>query len=287
MTAQQGCTIIAISNSKGGVAKTTTAVSLAHGLATRLSQNGGGRVLLVDLDPQGNVGNALRLALSPKAKTLADMLLEFLIAEPDGDRLRELLGQVLVEGGDAERPRPGLFVLPSSRKLAKVKAKVIALSAVNGDSMAIENIFEATLGKLRSAFKYIVLDCPPTLDIFDRAVYRFADKIIMPVKVDFLGEVGTAQKTEDIAEAKRDGLGVELAYVLPTFVDVRQVLAKQVLVTLVKHFGRDKIASPIPRSVLLEQAPATGQTILEYAPDSPAAAAYWKLVDKIIQDGEQ
>lgn len=284
MTASNGCTILAISNSKGGVAKTTTAVSMAHGLAMRLAQDGG-RVLLVDLDPQGNVSSALRV--TPKAKSLADLLLEFLLAEPDGDQLKEMFSQVLIDASTPDNQRPGFFIIPSSRKLAKVKAKIIALSAVNGDGNAIENIFESTLGRLRSVFRYIVLDCPPTLDIFDRAVYRFADKVIMPVKVDFLGEVGTAQKTEDINEARRDGMGVELAYVLPTFVDGRQVLAKQVLATLIKHFGKAKIATPIPRSVLLEQAPATGQTIYEYAPDSAAATSYWKLVDRIIKDGEQ
>ena len=263
--------VIAIANRKGGVGKTTTTITLAQGLARKV-QASGGRVLIVDFDPQGNVSTSL--AIEARERDLADLLLDkcsFKECIVSADRAAEGLA------------RPNLFIIPSNDSLAEAKGELMIKSAIGGRrATPIEDILHTKLGFVRDLFAYTIIDCPPTLDVFSDAVYKLADEAIVPVKTDFLGEVGTARHTNDILEAQAYGIDIKIACILPTFYDKRLTIARSVHETLVKHYGNNIVATPIPRSTAFEQAPAVnGQTIFEYRPDSASARAYQALVDRI------
>lgn len=272
--------IYAVVNRKGGVGKTTTAVTLGHGLARLIE--GRGHVLIVDLDPQGNVATSLGLA--PNGKDMAGVL----------------TGEVPVEEailhadrGQANGPtRPNLWVLPASDALADAKLSLVtnaALSSVldqfggrTAPVVPTDQLLQTYLAKAVATFDYVILDCPPSLDMLGTAVYHFADEAIVPVKVDYLGVGGTARHTQDIIQAQARGIDIRVGVIVPTFVRAREVLARQMLQALIDSYGRSRVAVPIPQSVVIEQAPAAGGlTIFEYAADSVPAKAYWRLVEKV------
>lgn len=272
--------IYAVVNRKGGVGKTTTAVTLGHGLARMIE--GRGHVLIVDLDPQGNVATSLGLA--PNGKDMAGVL----------------TGEVPVEEailhadrGQANGPtRPNLWVLPASDALADAKLSLVtnaALSSVldqfggrTAPVVPTNQLLQTYLAKAVATFDYVILDCPPSLDMLGTAVYHFADEAIVPVKVDYLGVGGTARHTQDIIQAQARGIDIRVGVIVPTFVRAREILARQMLQALIESYGRSRVAVPIPQSVVIEQAPAAGGlTIFEYAADSVPAKAYWRLVEKV------
>lgn len=276
----QRARIFAVVNRKGGVGKTTTAVTLGHGLAQALADRG--HVLLVDLDPQGNVAHSLGLA--PNGRDLAYVLTGEVPVEE-----AILSADRSATGGPA---RPNLWVLPASDALADAKLSLVANAALSsvmdqfggrGPRAVPTNQLLAThLAKAVSAFNYIILDCPPSLDMLGTAIYHFADEAIVPVKVDYLGVGGTARHTQNIIEAQARGINIRVGVIVPTFVRPREILARQMLAALVESYGASRVAEPIPHSVALEQAPAAGGlTVFEYAPDSAPAEAYWKLVERI------
>ena len=264
--------VLAIANQKGGVGKTTTAVTLADGLARRLV--GTGYVLLVDLDPQGNAAPCL--GVSPNGHDIA-----YLLA---GEKAAE---DCIVQAGT----RSNLYVLPASDQLADVKIELIGREITSGltarkrnGSVSVNHILSDKLSIAAGAFDYIVIDCPPSLDMLANAVFDFADAAIVPVKPDFLGTTGTAHHTQNILDAQADGIDIHVALYVPTFFRSREVLANQMLASLTKVYGRTRVADPIPQAAALEQAPAAGgQTIFEYAPDSPPALAYAKLVERVMK----
>jgi chromosome partitioning protein len=186
--------------------------------------------------------------------------------------------------------RPNLYVLPASDLLADVKIELIGREVTSGltrrkrNGAGINNILIDKLSVAAGAFDYIIIDCPPSLDMLADAVFHFADAAIVPVKPDFLGTTGTAHHTQNILDAQADGIDIHVALYLPTFYRAREVLANQMLQSLIRVYGRSRVAEPIPQAAVLEQAPAaSGQTIFEYAPDSPAAAAYAKLVERVVK----
>jgi chromosome partitioning protein len=177
--------IYAVVNRKGGVGKTTTAVTLGHGLAKKIA--GEGHVLIVDLDPQGNV--ATSLGLSVNGRDIADVLtgeapVEEAILHADRSQV----------GGPA---RPNLWVLPASDALADAKLTLVANAALTSvldqfggravKAVPTDQLLQTHLSKAVATFDYIILDCPPSLDMLGTAIYHFADEAVVPVKVDYLG----------------------------------------------------------------------------------------------------
>ena len=273
-------TIYAVVNRKGGVGKTTTAVTLGHGLARMIE--GSGHVLIVDLDPQGNVSTSL--GLTTNGKDIAGVLtgnvpLEEAIMPADRSQ----------DGGPS---RPNLWVLPASDALADAKLSLVANAALSTvldqfggqatKAVPTDQLLHTYLAKAEATFDYIILDCPPSLDMLGTAVYHFADEAIVPVKVDYLGVGGTARHTQDIIAAQAKGIDIKVGVVVPTFVRPREILARQMLQALIDSYGSSRVAAPIPQSVVVEQAPAAGGlTIFEYAPESLPGQSYWKLVEKV------
>jgi chromosome partitioning protein len=275
--------VYTVENRKGGVAKTTTAVTLAAGLAQKLGANGDGRVLLIDLDPQGDAARAL--GLDPGERCLSHVL-------TGAGTLRDnvMSADRSADGGPA---RPNLYLLPASDNLREAKETLLSQLTVNmvmsqirgrsggNDVVPMVDILDDRLGPAKEVFDFIILDCPPTLDMLQEAVHKFADAAIVPVKADFHSTSAAGRHTRNILDDQADGISISIKAIVPTFVDGRLRLTRSMLAQLNKTYG-NLVTAPIPNTVKVAEAPASGgQTVIEYAPDSPASAAYWDLVNLI------
>ena len=246
---------LAVFNHKGGTGKTTTAVSVAAGLAAR-----GKRVLLVDTDAQGNVSVSL------------------------GANAERSLYHVLVMGlrvGDATRTvRPNLDLLPSNETLAA--AELYLAGRQNRD-----RVLSDRLGAAAVDYDYVVLDCSPSLSLMNQNALVFADSVLVPVACDYLSLVGVRQVIKTVKNV--NALlhhPVQIWGVLPTFYDGRAKIAREAVSTLTQHFG-DRCLPPIRQAIKVKEAPAQGQTIFEYAAGTPASDDYLVVVDRIVESRER
>ncbi len=242
---------LAVFNHKGGTGKTTTAVSVAAGLASR-----GKRVLLVDTDAQGNVSVSL------------------------GASSERSLYHVLVMGlrvSDATKTvRPNLDLLPSNETLAA--AELYLAGRQNRDRVLCERLAQAA-----ATYDYVVLDCSPSLSLMNQNALVFADSVLVPVACDYLSLVGVRQVIKTVKNV--NALlhhPVQIWGVLPTFFDARAKIAREAVSTLKAHFG-DRCLAPIRAAIKVKEAPAQGQTIFEYAAGTPAAEDYAAIVDLIVE----
>jgi chromosome partitioning protein len=149
--------------------------------------------------------------------------------------------------------------------------------------VSLNDILSHRLAAAIGLFNFIIIDCPPKLDVFKNAVYNFADYVIVPTKPDYISVVGAVQHTEDL-ERLREEMGVKarVAFVLPTMVSKQQVMDRQMRHDLVKTYGRSHVATSIPMSVKVKESPGYGgRSLFEYAPDSRPAQAYMDLVKRV------
>jgi len=299
--------IFAIVNRKGGVAKTTTAINLAHGLSRKLIQRVKqddldklppntplyhyrdryyyirGHVLLVDFDPQGHC--AVGLGIDPGPANLGALLLG-----------EQNITQCVVSTDRAADglPRPNLWLLPATDHLEQAKEKLRLLYA---DYMRQTNTTpqEAFLGLLEhhlspayANFDFIVVDCPPLLDAFTRALYQFADATIIPIKLDFFSYTGTHQQLDNLRENQLLGIDVDIHTLLPTFFVSRHRLDTELIGNLKQRFG-NLVGEPIPRSQTIAESSAEQQTLFEFDANlrHPATLAYQQLVDRVYFYGQE
>jgi chromosome partitioning protein len=241
---------LAVFNHKGGTGKTTTAVSVAAGLAAK-----GKKVLLVDTDAQGNVGVSL------------------------GATVERSLYHVLVMGlrvSDAVREiRPNLDLLPSNETLAA--AELYLAGRANRD-----RVLQDRLASASAAYDYVVLDCSPSLSLMNQNALVFADSVLVPVACDYLSLVGVRQVIKTVKNV--NALlhhPVQIWGVLPTFYDARAKICREAVSTLKSHFG-DRCLAPIRAAMKVKEAPAQGQTIFEYAEGTNAAEDYAAVVETIL-----
>lgn len=243
---------IAVALSKGGVGKTTTAVSLAAGLARR-----GKRVLLVDVDTQGQAARAL--GCSPPSG-LAE------VANGDVDLDRAL--------GVA---REHLWLLAGGRSLAGLK-RLITRKDFGGESTLAE-----ALAPVEARFDYVILDTAPGWDALTINVLFYANAVLAPVSLEIMTLQGLMEFNHSLAAIQKYRPELQLRYILPTFFDRRVRKSDEILTQLQAHFG-ERVCAPVRYNVRLSEAPGYGQVIFEYAPHSTGAQDYETLTERILAD---
>lgn len=240
---------IAVFNQKGGVGKTTTVINLADALA-----NKGHRVLILDLDPQGNATSGLNIE-----KDRENMIYDYLLG---------------AEGEFAVQVKENLSIIPSGAGLAGIEIEF----ARRGDWQTVLKDRIADL----EGYDYIVMDCPPSLGILSILALTAADGILIPVQCEYYALEGLSQLMESI-QLVRGGFNpdLEIEGVLLTMYDGRTNLSMQV-VEEVKNYFKDAVFSTvIPRNVRLAEAPSYGMSIMDYDKNSRGAKAYASLADEV------
>jgi chromosome partitioning protein len=244
---------IAVALSKGGVGKTTTAINLAAGLARE-----GQRVLLVDMDTQGQAAKAL--GVQPEAG----------------------LAEIVMEGVEPEQAltgaRDGVWLLSGGRGLAGLK-RVISRKEFGG-----ENTLAETLAPLAGRFDYVLVDTAPAWDTLTVIALFYATEVLIPVSLEVMALQGLLEFVRSLDPIQRYHSSLTLRYILPTFMDRRVKKSEEILTQLRSHFGA-LVCEPIRYNVRLSEAPGYGQTIFEYAPRSPGASDYQNLTERILNDG--
>jgi chromosome partitioning protein len=252
--------VIAIANQKGGVGKTTTAINLSASLAANEF-----RVLLIDMDPQGNSTTGLGISKQQDLLTVYEVLsghaslAEVLVSvEPDGIRLA-----------------------PADKNLVAANIELVA-------SDHREFHLRNALADVREQFDFILIDCPPALDLLTVNSLVAADSVLIPIQCEFFALEGISQLIDTI-ERLRESLQPSLSIegILLTMFDDRTNLTRQVSADLKDFFKGEVFKTVIPRSIRLAEAPSFGKTILSYDPRSKGAESYIQLAKEIVANGQR
>ncbi len=247
--------IIAIANQKGGVGKTTTAVNLACGLA----QNGQ-RVLLVDLDPQGNATMGAGVEKRTAMPTAYQVLLEQ--ADIPSSRLRSQRG--------------GFDVVPANRELSGSEIDMVEIESR-------EYRLKTELAKVADQYDFVLIDCAPTLNLLTVNALAAADAVLIPMQCEYYALEGLTDLVATIKKVKaRLNPGIEIEGLLRVMYDPRSTLAQQVASELKSHFGDKVFNTVIPRNVRLAEAPSHGLPGVVYDPASKGAQAYLELAREVL-----
>ena len=245
--------IITIANQKGGVAKTTTAINLGHGMALR-----GKTVLIVDADPQGQVATFLGL---PQESGLFDMLIA-LHSHRDVTKPASLNGH--------ERPR--LTLIPGNKRTATAQTL-----------LATEGFPLTSLATALRTVKadYIIIDTSPSVGLLQEAAIHAADYLLIPCSTDYAATEGLAHLITTLSSLQQRGSDCQLLAILPTFYD-KVTNESRITLELLETRFRHAVWSPIHRATILRESAAAGLTIFEHAPTSRAAIQYHNLVTKVL-----
>jgi chromosome partitioning protein len=252
--------VIAIANQKGGVGKTTTAVNLGASLAASDQHT-----LIIDSDPQGNATSALGFAKDPARRTLYQALI-----------LNEPIERVTI---DAQIDR--LDLIPSDKNLVGAAVELISM-----DNR--EYRLKEAIQSLRDKYDFILIDCPPSLDILTVNALAASDSVLVPVQCEFLALEGVSELLDTLARMRRAiNPSLSIEGILLTMYDDRTTLSKQVAADLRSFFGAQVFESVIPRNVRLAEAPSHGMPVIFYDIHSRGAESYIQLAKEVISNAQK
>ncbi|HEX5404771.1 MAG TPA: ParA family protein [Pseudonocardiaceae bacterium] len=254
----------AIANPKGGVGKTTTAVNIAAALALH-----GLRVLVIDLDPQGNASTALGV--------------EHRLGTPSVYEV--LIGEISVaDAAQVSDQSPNLFCVPATIDLAGAEIELVSMHAREGRLK--EALNDEALDQVRP--DYVLIDCPPSLGLLTVNAMVAGDEVFIPIQCEYYALEGLGQLLRNI-ELVQKHLNPRLAVstILLTMYDGRTKLADQVTSEVRGHFGDTVLKTVIPRSVKVSEAPGFGQTVLAYDPGSRGAMSYLDAAREVAERGAE
>ncbi|MDH4229498.1 MAG: AAA family ATPase [Nitrospirota bacterium] len=247
--------IISVSNQKGGVGKTTSAINIAASLAVA-----GYRTLLVDMDPQGNATSGVGVDARARTHTVYDVL------------VRGCDFDAVVCPTELER----LSVAPSHVDLVGAEVELVTVSGR-------EQRLKQALGQIRSRYDYIFLDCPPSLGLITLNALTAADAVLVPVQCEYFALEGLGQLARTIELVRRQlNPTLDIAGVLLTMTDRRNNLSRQVTDEVRRHFGAKVFETTIPRNITLAEAPSHGRPVLLYNVTSIGAQAYLELAQELV-----
>jgi len=247
-------TIIAFANQKGGVGKTTTTVSVGAALA-----QGGAKVLLIDLDPQGNASTGLDVRIKGDEPSTYDVIVEGLP----------------IEQAVRDTAVAGLRVLPSSLELAGAEVELV-------QAMARERALARAVERVRDSYDLVLIDCPPSLGLLTINAFVAADQLLVPIQCEYYALEGLTQLLRTVGLVEQNlNSGLSIGNVVLTMFDARTRLAQQVVDEVRSFFGERAFATVIPRTVRLSEAPSYAQPITVFDPDSKGAEAYMALAAEL------
>jgi chromosome partitioning protein len=251
--------IFTVANQKGGVGKTTTTVNIAAALSM-----GGLRVLVIDLDPQGNASTALGVEHRSAAGVYEVLMGDAQISEV----IQKVAGF------------PALDCVPSNTSLANAEINLVSM-------VARELQLKAAIDEVSANYDYIFIDCPPSLGLLTINAFAGSKELLIPIQTEYYALEGLSQLLETYSVVKkRLNPSLNLSTIVLTMFDGRTRLSNDVAANVRAHFPTELIDIPIPRAVRVSEAPSYNQTVMTYDPLSPGAIAYMQVAREIAERGK-
>ncbi|GAA3662693.1 ParA family protein [Microbacterium marinilacus] len=255
--------ILTISNQKGGVGKTTTTVNIAAAIASL-----GGRVLVIDLDPQGNASTALGVPHNADTPSIYDVLI-------DGFPLSD----VVQTSPESET----LFCAPSNIHLAGAEIELVTQVA---REQRLKTAIDDHVREQETPLDFILIDCPPSLGLLTINAFTAAEEVFLPIQCEYYALEGLSQLLGNVRMIQKHlNPQLHLSTILLTMYDARTKLSQQVADEVRSHFSAEALRTMIPRSVRISEAPSFGQTVIAYDGNSAGAIAYREAAVEIVRRG--
>ena len=252
--------VIAIANQKGGVGKTTTAVNLSACLAYK-----GKRVIIIDVDPQGNTTSGLGIEKQNVSKSIYEVII-------NDEKIENALMQTMIEN---------LYICPSNIQLVGAEVELVSV-------ISRETRLKVALEDIRDKYDFIIIDCPPSLGLLTLNALTAADTILVPIQCEYYALEGLSQLMNTVKLVQRHlNPSLEVEGVVLTMFDARTNLSLQVVEDVKKYFRNKVYRTIIPRNVRLSEAPSFGLPIILYDPKSKGAECYLDLAREVIDYSEE